>query len=51
MRYLNNVDYTSSTSTRTVNGLDNLSIDELIDKIIKLKTKRKDGHLNPSGYF
>jgi hypothetical protein len=51
MQYLNNVDYTSSTSTRTINGLDDLSKDELIEKIIKLKTKRKDGYLIPSGYF
>ena len=51
MQYLNNVDYTSSTSTRTINGLDDLSKDELIGKIIKLKTKRKDGYLIPSGYF
>ena len=51
MQYLNNVDYTSSTLTRTINGLDDLSIDELNEKIIKLKTKRKDGHLIPSEYF
>ena len=51
MQYLNHVDYTSSTSTRTINGLDDLSKDELIEKIIKLRSKRKDGHLIPSGYF
>ena len=50
MQYLNNVDYTTS-STRPINGLDDLSKDELIEKIIKLKTKRKDGFLIPSGYF
>ena len=51
MQYLNDVDYMSSTSTRTINGLDDLSKDELIEKIIKLKTKRKDGYLISSGYF
>jgi hypothetical protein len=29
MQYLNNVDYTSNTSTRTINGLDDLSKDGL----------------------
>jgi vacuolar-type H+-ATPase subunit E/Vma4 len=51
MQYLNNVDYTSSNSNRTINGLDDLSKDELIQKIIKLRSKRKDGRLIPSGYF
>ena len=51
MQYLNQVDYTSSNSTRTINGLDDLSKDELIQKIIKLRSKRKDGELIPSGYF
>ena len=51
MQYLNNLDYTSSNSTRTINGLDDLSKDELIQKIIKLRSKRKDGRLIPSGYF
>ena len=50
MQYLNQVDYTSSNSTRTINGLDDLSKDELIQKLIKLRSKRKDGHLIPSGY-
>jgi hypothetical protein len=51
MQYNNKVDYTSSQSTRTINGLDDLSKDELIEKIIKLRSKRKDGHLIPWGYF
>jgi hypothetical protein len=41
MQYLNNVDYTSSTSTRTINGLDDFSKDELIEKLIKLRRKKK----------
>ena len=51
MQYLNNVDYTSSQSTRTINGLNDLSKDELIEKLIKLRSKKKDGQLIPSGYF
>jgi len=51
MQYNNKVDYTSSQSTRTINGLDDLSKDELIEKLIKLRNKRKDGELIPSGYF
>jgi hypothetical protein len=51
MEYNNKVDYTSSQSTRTINGLDDLSKDELIEKIMKLRSKRKDGQLIPSGYF
>jgi Asp-tRNA(Asn)/Glu-tRNA(Gln) amidotransferase C subunit len=51
MQYLNNVDYTSSESTRTINGINDLRKDELIEKIIKLRSKKKDGHLIPSGYF
>ena len=51
MQYLNNVDYTTSNSNRTINGLDDLSKDELIKKLIKLKSKKKDGHLIPKGYF
>ena len=51
MQYLNNVDYTSSNSTRTINGLDDLSKDELIEKIIKLRRKKKDGQLIPPKYF
>ncbi len=51
MQYLNNVDYTSSNSTRTINGLDDLSKDELLQNIIKLRSKRKDVHLIPSGHF
>jgi vacuolar-type H+-ATPase subunit E/Vma4 len=51
MQYLNHVDYTSSTSTRTINGLDDLSKDELIEKLIKLRSKRKDGKLIPSECF
>ncbi len=51
MQYNNKVDYTSSQSTRIINGLDDLSKDELIEKIMKLRGKRKDGKLIPSGYF
>ena len=51
MQYLNNVDYTSSTSTRTINGLDDFSKDELIEKLIKLRRKKKDGLSIPLGYF
>jgi hypothetical protein len=41
MQYFNNVDYLSNTSTRTINGLDDFSIDELIEKLIKLRRKKK----------
>ena len=51
MQYVNNVDYTSSNSTRTIIGLDGLSKDELIEKRIKLRSKKKKGQLIPSGYF
>ena len=51
MQYFNNVDYTSSNSTRTITGLDNLSKDELIEKLNKLRNKKKGGQLIPSGYF
>ena len=51
MQYVSQVDYTSSTSTRTIIGLDSLSKDELIEKIIKLRHKKKDGQLIPLGYF
>ena len=51
MQYFNQVDYTSSTSNRTINGLDSLSKDELIEKIIKLRSKKKNGQLIPLGYF
>ena len=48
MQYFNQVDYTSSTSNRTINGLDSLSKDELIEKIIMLRSKKKNG---PLDYF
>ena len=51
MQYVAQVDYTSSTSTRTIIGLDSLSKDELIEKIIKLRSKKKNGKLIPIGYF
>ena len=51
MQYVSQVDYTSSTSTRTIIGLDSLSKDELIEKIIKLRSKKKNGKLIPFGYF
>ena len=51
MQYVAQVDYTSSTSTRTITGLDSLSKDELIEKIIKLRSKKKNGKLIPLGYF
>jgi len=51
MQYNNKVDYTSSQSTRTINGLDDLSKDELIEKLIKLRSKRNDGKLIPSECF
>ena len=44
-------DYTSSTSTRTIIGLDDLSKDELIEKLIKLRRKKKNGQSIPLGYF
>ncbi len=40
MQYLNHVDYTSSTSNRTINGLDDLRKDELIKKLIELRSKK-----------
>ena len=51
MQYFNQVDYTSSTSNRTINGLDSLSKDELIEKIIMLRRKKKNGQLIPLSYF
>ena len=51
MQYITHVDYTSSTSNSTIIGLDSLSKDELIEKIIKLSSKRKNGQLIPLGYF
>jgi len=51
MQYVAQVDYTSSTSTRNITGLDSLSKDELIEKIIKLRSKKKNGKLIPLGYF
>ena len=51
MEYFNNVDYTSSTSTRTIIGLDDLSKDELIEKLIKLRRKKKNGQSIPLEYF
>ena len=51
MQYVAQVDYTSSTSTRTIVGLDSLSKDELIEKIIKLRNKKKNGQIIPLGYF
>ncbi len=51
LQYNNKIDYTSSNSTRTINGLDDFSKDELIEKIIKLRCKRNDGQLIPSGEF
>ncbi len=51
IQYLTNKDFTSSTSNRTIDGIDDLSKDELIEKIIKLRHKKKDGQLIPLGYF
>ena len=51
MQYIAQVDYTSSTSNRTINGLDSLSKDELIEKIFKLRSKKKNGQLIPLSYF
>ena len=51
MQYVAQVDYTSSTSTRNITGLDSLSKDELIEKIIKLRSKKKNGKPIPLGYF
>ena len=51
MQYFNQVDYTSSTSTRTIIGLDSLSKDELIEKIIKLRSKKKNGQLMMEEYY
>ncbi len=50
MQYVNNVDYTSSNSTRTIIGLDGLSKDELIEKRIKLRSKKKKS-INPFRIF
>ena len=51
MQYISHVDYTSSTSNRTIIGLDSLSKDELVEKIIKLRSKKKNGQLIPLSYF
>jgi len=51
IQYLTNKDFTSSTSNRTIDGIDDLSKDELVEKIIKLRHKKKDGQLIPLGYF
>ena len=51
IQYLTNKDFTSSTSNRTIDGIDDLSKDELVEKIIMLRHKKKDGQLIPLGYF
>ncbi len=51
MQYVINVGYTSNSSTRTVNGRDDLSKDELIEMNFKLTSKRRDGKFFPLGYF
>ena len=51
MQYVAQVDYTSSTSNRTIIGLDSLSKDELIENIIKLRSKKEKWKTNSFRIF
>ena len=48
--YLTNRDFTSELSNRSIIGIEDLSKDELIEKIIELRSK-KNGQLIPLAYF
>ena len=48
--YLTNRDFTSELSNRSIIGIEDLSKDELIEKIIELRSKQ-NGQLIPLAYF